>query len=179
MRRNVRRLNREIGHHAASLSNPTAVIPLSVPSSYQPRKQYEKKSTATAAAAAAAAAAANTASSSSSSLGGAGAGGGSMGPGDGEDESDNDDSNTGRGPGMPAAGAGAGSHLYGSGMLPKKSALKSAAANDGTKKKGVRKAVNLSGALNVPLDFHCFCCLISLLFFLGFHVCFLRVKKVF
>lgn len=43
MRRNVRRLNREIGHHSASLTNPTAVIPLSVPSSYQPRKPYEKK----------------------------------------------------------------------------------------------------------------------------------------
>jgi hypothetical protein len=49
MRRNVRRLNREIGHHAASLSNPTAVIPLSVPTSYQPRKPYEKKGAAAAA----------------------------------------------------------------------------------------------------------------------------------
>lgn len=43
MRRNVRRLNREIGHHAASLSNPTAIIPLSVPSSYQPRNLIEKQ----------------------------------------------------------------------------------------------------------------------------------------
>jgi hypothetical protein len=49
MRRNVRRLNREIGHHAASLSNPTAVIPLSIPTSYQPRKPYEKKGAAAAA----------------------------------------------------------------------------------------------------------------------------------
>ena len=48
MRRNVRRLNREIGHHSASLTNPTAVIPLSVPSSYQPRKAYEKKNTSAA-----------------------------------------------------------------------------------------------------------------------------------
>jgi len=48
MRRNVRRLNREIGHHSASLTNPTAVIPLSVPSSYQPRKVYEKKNTSAA-----------------------------------------------------------------------------------------------------------------------------------
>lgn len=59
MRRNVRRLNREIGHHAASLTNPTAVIPLSVPTSYQPRKAYEKKGAAAAAAAAAMAASAN------------------------------------------------------------------------------------------------------------------------
>ena len=43
MRRNVRRLNREIGYHSASLSNPTAVIPLSVPSTYQPRKLIDKK----------------------------------------------------------------------------------------------------------------------------------------
>jgi hypothetical protein len=42
MRRNVRRLNREIGHHAAALSS-TAVIPLTVPSSYQPRKTTDKK----------------------------------------------------------------------------------------------------------------------------------------
>mgnify|MGYP003709812037 CR=1 FL=1 len=49
-------MNREIGHHAASLSNPTAVIPLSVPTSYQPRKPSEKKNAAAAAAAAAVAA---------------------------------------------------------------------------------------------------------------------------
>jgi hypothetical protein len=41
MRRNVRRLNREIGHHAAVLSS-TAVIPLTVPSSYQVRLVFRR-----------------------------------------------------------------------------------------------------------------------------------------
>lgn len=47
MRRNVRRLNREIGHHASSLSNYTAVIPLSAPSSYQPRSKASEKRNST------------------------------------------------------------------------------------------------------------------------------------
>ena len=106
MRRNVRRLNREIGHHAASLSNPTAVIPLSIPSSYQPRKAYEKKSAAQQNAAAAAL-----------------------------DCMDSE---------AAAMMEGA---LDGSG---KPNARKSAKTADGAKKKGVRKAVNLSGELQLP-----------------------------
>lgn len=103
MRRNVRRLNREIGHHAASLSNPTAVIPLSIPSSYQPRKAYEKKGAALQHNASA---------------------GASLECMDGE---------------AAAMMEGA---LDGS---SKTNARKSAKTADGVKKKGVRKAVNLSG----------------------------------
>jgi len=106
MRRNVRRLNREIGHHAASLTNPTAVIPLSVPSSYQPRKPYEKKSAAVAV--------------------------------DALDDAqcgDSVSSYTNEGKGGKKAKA------------------------EGAKKKGVRKAVNLSGAFDV-----CFAVFVLLIF---------------
>jgi hypothetical protein len=108
-------LNREIGHHAASLSNPTAVIPLSVPTSYQPRKAYEKKSSLQNAATAAAAAAA-------ASLDYIDA--------DGMIGAQSFDDGAGGTDGTTAGGK------------PRKSALKAA---DGTKKKGVRKAVNLAG----------------------------------
>jgi hypothetical protein len=91
------------------------VIPLSVPTSYQPRKAYEKKSALQNAANAAAAAAASL------------------------DYMDAD--------GMIGAqgfddGAGGADGTAGGGK-PRKSAMKAA---DGTKKKGVRKAVNLAGA---------------------------------
>ena len=111
MRRNVRRLNREIGHHAAALSNPTAVIPLSVPTSYQPRKPYEKKSAISAAVAAQASV--NMDYIDSDSMLGAN--------------------------GYETLGENT---TTGSTTKSKKSSLKSA---DGTKKKGVRKAVNLAG----------------------------------
>lgn len=43
MRRNVRRLNREIGNTAASLPASTqASLPLALPTSYQPRSQEKK-----------------------------------------------------------------------------------------------------------------------------------------
>jgi hypothetical protein len=118
MRRNVRRLNREIGHHAASLSNPTAVIPLSVPTSYQPRKAYEKKSALQNAANAAAAAAASL----------------DYMDGDGMIGAQGFEDGVGGADGTTAGGK------------PRKSALKAA---DGTKKKGVRKAVNLAGKFTI------------------------------
>jgi hypothetical protein len=43
MRRNVRRLNREIGNHGSSLPVSTQVsLPLTLPTSYQPRSQEKK-----------------------------------------------------------------------------------------------------------------------------------------
>lgn len=43
MRRNVRRLNREIGNHGSSLPVSTQVtLPLTLPTSYQPRSQEQK-----------------------------------------------------------------------------------------------------------------------------------------
>ncbi len=43
MRRNVRRLNREIGNHGSSLPAQTQVsLPLALPTSYQPRGEEKK-----------------------------------------------------------------------------------------------------------------------------------------